>query len=182
MSEYLSVHNDEGAYYAAANDLKTPHVAFLKAENELRYTKYTNDALANAKYGQILVTDGDVGSGTLSLFDTFTSADYENYSPVAICIFDRLSNPAGKAVFMSVSYMDYNYVSMAFRDAGTTMYWGCYGTSVINSVPDIRDNTIPGEAINTEAKQYITRTLDNDNVTNTTDSGKSAPFETCWNY
>lgn len=182
MSEYLSVHNDEGAYYAAANDLKTPHVAFLKAENELRYTKYTNDALANAKYGQIVATTGDIGTGYFTLFDTFTSADYEYYSPVAICIFDRLSNPAGKAVFMSVSYMDYHYVSNAFHDAGTTMYWGCDWTSVISSVPDIRDNTIPGEAINTEAKQYITRTLVNDNVTNTTDSGKSAPFETCWNF
>lgn len=152
MSEYLSVHNNEGAYYAAANDLKTPHVAFLKAENELRYTKYTNDALANAKYGQILVTDGDVGSGTLSLFDTFTSADYENYTPTAICIFDRLSNPAGKAVFMSVSYMDYNEVGLPFHDEGSYMYWGCYNTDVSASVSNIRNESITSESINAEAK------------------------------
>lgn len=183
MSEYLSVHNNEAAYFTASANLNTPHVAFLKNENQLRYTKYSSNVLANAKYGQILASTGtDVGSGTFSLFDTFTSDDYETYNPIAICILDRISSPVGKTVFMSISYMDYVGANWPFHEDGTTMYWGCYDTNVNAEVTDIRDNTITGELINTEAKQYITRTLDGNNVVNSTDAGKSAAFETCWNF
>lgn len=183
MSEYLSVHNNEAAYFTASANLKTPHVAFLKNENKLRYTKYSSNVLANAKYGQILATNGgNPGEGTFTLFDTFTSDELESYSPVAICILDRISSPVGKTVFMSVSYTDYRYMISSFNADGIGTYWGCYGTNVNDEVPDVRDNTITGELINTEAKQYITRTFDGNSITNSTDAGKSAAFETCWNF
>lgn len=185
MSEYLSVHNSEAAYFAASSNLKTPHVAFLINENKLRYTKYSSNTLANAKYGQILATNGaEPGQGTYQLYNTFTLEDRDNYTPVAICILDRISSPAGKAVFMSISYMDYVGSYGPYSDIGRTMYWGCYGTNVSAEVPDVRDNTITGALINSEAKQYITRTMDSQtgNVVNSTDADKSAAFETCWNF
>lgn len=109
MSKHFSIFSTEAQYDAAKDSLDYPHVSLIDTTGDLHYCTYIGQKVIDAPFGSILM--GEVSTDELFYIDNseYNLTDYplESYKPIAVCIYDRVSNANDQAVFLAVQWADY---------------------------------------------------------------------------
>ena len=187
MSKYLTIFNTEAQWQAAQDSLDYPNVSLIDTTGDLHYSKYVGQEVANAPFGSILMAE----VATNKLFYIEDSADYNltdypfsDYKPIAVCIYDKVSNANNEAVFMSVQWMNHTTLGQGYPTA-SGMAWGFNGvdlSSKVSGLNDIGTNHVSSIVINEAMKPLITVDYSGTSYTGGTGNGSSASFCTCWRY
>ena len=125
MSKHFSIFQTDSQYQAAKDNLDYPNVSLIDTTGDLHYAKYTGKEVVNAPFGSILMAD----VANNKLFYIEESADYNltdypaaQFEPIGVCIRDKESDEGGRAVFISMKYMDYTHPDAGSYDKVNAQY------------------------------------------------------------
>ncbi len=186
MSKHFSLFQTEAQWQAAQDTLDYPNVSLIDTTGDLHYSKYVGQEVADAPFGSIIMAE--VATNKLFYIDNseynLTDYPFANYKPIAVCIYDKVSNANNEAVFMAVQWADYQNLGTP-KASAKTMSWGFNNVNLSAKVADIRDkgsNHISSISINNSVKPLITKDYSGTSITDTYDDGESSAFCSAWRF
>ncbi len=180
MSKHFSLFQTESLYQAAKYNLDFPHVSLIETTGDVKYIEFKHKELFDAPFGSIILAE----VATEKLFYitneeyNLTEYPFNDYKPIAVCIYDHSSNSNDQTVLMSVQWMDYQHLGQGNASI-VYMDFGFYKYNLSADVPSVRSDTESSIKINDDIAQYITKDYSGSSVSRTYAVGDCDPYGCC---
>ena len=141
------------------------------------------DVISDAEFGDILMTQISTNKLLVIPVENYNLETYpfENYKPIAVCIYDKVSNQNNQAVFMSFQMSDTLHLGTGIKK-GSEVSFGFNNFDISQVVPSIRSSSASSIYINNQMRNIVTKDYSGNTVTGSSKIGDADAFGVCWRF